>query len=59
MGQQGVLLGLVEAVDFVDQEDGAGAPAPGSAGPPPPPAQVRHSGHHGAEADELGVRPGP
>ena len=37
VGQQGVLLGLVEAVDFVDEEDGAAAPAPARAGPPPPP----------------------
>ena len=37
VGQEGVLLGLVEAVDFVDEQDGAAAPGPASAGPPPPP----------------------
>ncbi len=30
VGQQGVLLGLVEAVDFVDQQDGAAALRPAS-----------------------------
>ena len=55
VGQQGVLLGLVEAVDFVDQQDGAAAlllPAPGLLHHL---AQVRHPGHDGAEAGELGV----
>ena len=33
-GQKGVLLGLVEAVYLVDEEDGSGRTCPAAAGPP-------------------------
>ena len=53
--QQGVLLGLVEPVDLVDQDHGAGPlalVAPGFLHHPP---QVGHPGHHRAQADKVAV----
>ena len=56
VGQEGVLLGLVEPVDLIDQDHGAGAlglVAPGLLHHPP---QIGHPGHHCAQTDKVGVQ---
>ena len=56
VGQDDILLGLVEAVDLVDEEDGAlavhGAPLPGGLGDA---TEVGHAGGDGGDGLEVGA----
>ena len=55
VGQEGVLLGLVEAVDLIDEEDGAGAEAGGLFGVDHDLLDLLDAGEDGGELDEGGA----
>ena len=56
VGQEGVLLGLVEPVDLVDEDHGAGPLDLVAPGLLHHLSQVGHPGHHRAQADEMAVQ---
>ena len=56
VGEEGVLLGLVEAVDLVDEEDGAGAVGGGLFGVDHDLLDFFYAGEDGGELDEGGAR---
>ena len=55
VGQEGVLLGLVEAMDLVDEEDGARAEAGGLFGLDHDLLDLLDAGEDGGELDEAGL----
>ncbi len=55
VGQERVLLGFVEAVHFVDEDDGARAVLPRAFGLGHDLLDFLDAAHHGRELDELGV----
>jgi hypothetical protein len=55
VGQEGVLLGLVEAVDLIDEEDGAGAEFRRFFGVDHDLLDLLDAGEHGGELDEAGA----
>ena len=55
VGEEGVLLGLVEAVDLVDEEDGAGAEFGGFFGVNHDLLDLLYAGEDGGELDEAGA----
>ena len=55
VGEEGVLLGLVEAMDLVDEEDGAGAEAGGLFGVDHDLLDLLDAGEDGGELDEGGL----
>ena len=55
MGEEGVLLGFVEAVDFVDEEDGADLEIPILAGVSDYSFDVFFAGCDGGDFDEVGL----
>ncbi len=56
VGQKGVLLGLVEAVNLVDEEDGAGVHLRGLRGGRHHLLDLLDAAHDGGELDEAGLR---
>ena len=56
IGKEGVLLGLVEAMDFVDEEDGAPAELTHPFGAGHDLLDFANAARDGAEIDELGLR---
>ena len=55
VGQEGVLLGLVEAVDLIDEEDGAGAESRRFFGVDHDLLDLLDAGEDGGELDEAGA----
>ena len=55
MGQEGVLLGFVEAMDFVDEDNGPRAVLLGALGVGHDLLDFLDAGEHGGELDELGL----
>ena len=58
VGQEGVLLGFVEAMDLVDEEDGAHAGGGGTFGFDHDLADLLNTGENGGELEEGGVGEG-
>ncbi len=56
VGEEGVLLGLVEAVNLVDEEDGAGAEVGGLFRLDHDLLDLLDAAEHGGELDEAGLR---
>ena len=55
VGQEGILLGLVEAVDLIDEQQGAPPPGPVVLGPGDGLADFLDPGEHGGKSHEIGL----
>ena len=56
MGKKSVLLGFVEAVNFIDEEDGAGAEVPIDAGALDDGFDVFFARGDGGDFDKVGIK---